>query len=237
MIPKNIYLCYKNVEILKKYSKRWSELNPEYNIFLYDNKMCYEFLLENYGKLFCDIFDYVKDGPIKADFWRVCILYKNGGFYVDLDIEPFVSFKDFIVDDIDFFTCISSYDNEINPHILGSKPNDSIMKRIIEFYILYYNNKIQYSYWKWSITNFVNNIFYNKQIFKIENKNIDDFIFKDLNIENDGIYTINNKKYQFLKEVGDTNKPCDYSYYCKYNNIVILKNRYDNYCNITHSFK
>jgi mannosyltransferase OCH1-like enzyme len=235
MIPKNIYLCYKDLEVLKKYSKRWSELNPEYNIFIYDNKMCYDFLYDNYGLLFCDIFEYIKDGPIKADFWRVCILYKNGGFYVDADIQPFISFKEFLLDDIDFFSCISAYNNEINPHVLGSKPNDFILKRIIEFYISFFNNKIQYSYWNWSITKFVNKIFYNKQIFI--NENGDDSIFKDLNIENDGVYTINNKKYQFLKEVGDTNKPCDYSYYCKYNNKIILKNRYDNYCNSTHLFK
>jgi hypothetical protein len=80
----------------------------------------------------------------------------------------------------------------------------------------------------------MNNIFYNKPIFA--NQNNSDFIFKNGRIDVDGIFEIDGKKYQFLKEIGDPTKPCDYSYYCKYMDKKILNNRYNSYSNSTHSF-
>ena len=44
---------------------------------LYDDEMIKLFLLEEYGELYKNIFDYLVHGPIKADFWRICILYKK----------------------------------------------------------------------------------------------------------------------------------------------------------------
>ena len=55
---------------------------------LYDNKMCEDFLLNNYSEEHKNIFNYIKHGPIKADFWRICIINKFGGLYVDSDIMP-----------------------------------------------------------------------------------------------------------------------------------------------------
>ena len=88
MIPKDIYMCYKDLQTIQKYSKNWKKLNPDWKIKLYDDKRCRKFLLEKCGPLYLDIFDYVIDGPIKADFWRLCILNKFGGLYIDADIEP-----------------------------------------------------------------------------------------------------------------------------------------------------
>ncbi len=104
-IPKTIYFCNKTLDKMEKYANNWKILNPDYEIKLYDNVLCKQFLLEEYGQLYVDIFDYLTDGPIKADFWRVCILYKYGGVYSDIDNEPLVPLKDFIEPDVDFVTC------------------------------------------------------------------------------------------------------------------------------------
>jgi mannosyltransferase OCH1-like enzyme len=136
MIPKVIYMCYKNLDKIKIYSKNWKNLNPEYDIKLYDDELCKTFLLDEYSQLHVDIFNFLKDGPIKADFWRVCIINKYGGLYVDADINPIVPLNKFIENDDDFVTCISSSFNEnylplqFNPHfILSNKIIDNDIKR------------------------------------------------------------------------------------------------------------
>ena len=96
MFPKVIYICNKNLDFIKHYSKNWKILNPDYEIKLYDDNLCNEFLKNEFSQLHSDIFNYIKDGPIKADFWRVCIVYKYGGLYVDADIEPLLHLKDYI---------------------------------------------------------------------------------------------------------------------------------------------
>ena len=75
-IPKVIYFCNKTLDKMKEYSNNWKRLNPEYEIRLSDNAMCEKFLLREYSLLHRDIFRFIKDGPIKADFWRICILHK-----------------------------------------------------------------------------------------------------------------------------------------------------------------
>ena len=46
MIPKIIYMCHKTLIYIEKYSINWKILNPEYEIKLYDNKMCELFFNE-----------------------------------------------------------------------------------------------------------------------------------------------------------------------------------------------
>ena len=98
-IPKIIYFCHKSKNGLKKYTDNWKKLNPEYSISLSDNQDCERFLLEEFGNLHLEIFKFIPDGPIKADFWRVCALYKYGGIYSDIDNEPILPISQFLEDE------------------------------------------------------------------------------------------------------------------------------------------
>ena len=121
MYPKVIYLCNKTIgakDILS--SNNWKKLNPEYEIKLYDDEMIQLFLLEQYGYFYKNIFDYLKDGPIKSDFWRLCILYKKGGIYSDIDNVPLVKLSDFIENDVDFVTCSTYWRFNFNPNFIIS---------------------------------------------------------------------------------------------------------------------
>jgi hypothetical protein len=137
---------------MKEFSDNWKVLNPDYEIQLYDNSMCEKFLLEEYGELYKDIFIFIKDGPIKADFWRICILYKYGGIYSDIDNEPLMPMSSFLDPTVDFMTCSSYWTYNFNPNFIGSNKNNSILKKCIEWYInKYTNEKEAYDYWGWSI--------------------------------------------------------------------------------------
>lgn len=218
-IPKSIYMCDKTLEYIQKYSKNWGKINPDYKIKLYDNQMCKKFLLEEYSQLHLNIFDFIKDGPIKADFWRCCILYKYGGVYVDADIEPLEPIN-FIPEDVDFVTCLSQYSNHLfNPHFIMAKPNDTFLKKCIDKYISFYNNNKIYTYWGWSIVTVLDSIM--ETMYKI-------------NVTKDGIYTIDDKKCLFLKEVYGKNYQDNH---CVYKSKRVLNNRYKNYDFEKHAFK
>jgi mannosyltransferase OCH1-like enzyme len=181
---------------------------------LYDDNLCQQFLLEEYSQLHLDIFNFIPDGPIKADFWRVCIINKYGGLYVDADINPIVPLKQYIEDNDDFVTCISSNLNtsdftsdRINPHFILSNKNNYILKNCIDKYIDLYNNyREDYSYWKWSIC----------KILKLP-----------IRQKKSQIILLNNQKYKFLLELDDLNT-------CVYNGEIVFYNRYEQYIN--HDF-
>jgi len=214
MIPKDIYICHKNLDDLKHYSVKWSELNPDMNIHLYDDALCVKFLSENYPPIFTEIFNFIQHGPIKSDFWRLCILYVNGGCYVDADIEPFIPLSSYISFDEYFVTCLSFFNNSYNPHFIMCEKHNKIIKRCIDEYLLYYMKKRPYSYDNWSVVHVFNKILK----FKI-------------NDNKSGEFTVMGKKMRFLKE---QNFERDGRQYCNYNGRIVLSNRYQNYKN--HNF-
>lgn len=212
---KTIFMCYRSLPEIEKYSKNWSNLNPDWTIELYDDERCKQFLLNNYGKLFVEIFEFIKDGPIKSDFWRVCILYKYGGLYVDADIEPLQPLNTYINLTDDFVTCTSSeghsrgnfkYKNNwhSNPHFIYCKYQKFfIFKYCINYYLEMYKNNLPYNYWNWSIVGIFNNLSF------FPNKKIScSFIYKKL-------------KFKLLLEHN-----CSY---CTYNKKKVFNNKYKFY--------
>lgn len=213
MIPKVIYMCHNKLKNIEVYSQNWKNLNPEYEIALYDNKLCERFLSENFSRSHCDLFRFIPDGPIKADFWRVCVIYKYGGIYADSDIEPLVPLKEYINDDVDFVTCIIRK-NLYNPHFIVSNRENKFLKLCIEKYLEYYTAKKEYSYVDYSIVSIFSSIF-----------------TYDFSCE--GIYNVENSKYQFLKNVFENGELNEHS---EYNGKRVFNNRYAIYNQETHNF-
>jgi len=212
MVRKVIYMCHKKLDKIKIYSQNWKKLNPEYNIKLYDDELCKIFLLKKYSQLHLDIFNFIPDGPIKADFWRVCVINKYGGIYVDSDIKPLIPLNKYIEKDDDFVTCISRNFNknnlefQLNPHFILSNKNNIILQNCIDKYIKLYINKEPYSYWKWSICLHMT--------------------IEGITEKKSQILFLNNQKFKFLYEKNSNE--------CEYEGIVVLNNRYNEYCN--HNF-
>lgn len=219
IIPKTIYLSYKTKNIPDYVLKNWKNLNPNYSIKLYDNNDCKQFLIENYSQKHVDVFDFLLDGPIKADYWRVCVLNTYGGVYSDIDVELLVPIDEIIEDDVTFLSC-GSFMNTMNPHFIISVKNHPILIDCINTYMNMYDNNIPYDYWKYSIT-------------EIMLKSISKYI--NFNPKQEGIlYDNGGNKYQILSEVD----PGDYKkIYCSYKSRKILNNRYNKYNHDNHSFE
>jgi hypothetical protein len=63
------------------------KLNPAYEFILFDDIDMDTFIQSNFSKDVYDCYMQLNVGAAKADFWRYCILYKNGGIYLDIDSE------------------------------------------------------------------------------------------------------------------------------------------------------
>jgi len=88
MIPRKIYQTHKSIDFVLSHSKlsgyynSWNVENYEH--IFYDDLQADEFMKEH----FTDIYDLYHNLPLpimKADLWRYCIIYKNGGIYADID--------------------------------------------------------------------------------------------------------------------------------------------------------
>lgn len=219
MIPKTIYMCDKNFAFMSVSAENWNRLNPEYQIYMYDDDMCENFLSNEFSELYREIFNHIQDGPIKADFWRICILYKYGGVYADVDVVPLVPIDDFVEKYVDLAIC-STYVTafQYSPHFLMAPRHSDILKKCIDTYITYYMNKKKYSYWGWSIVRVMSDVL------KME----------DYNKKNGIYYTDDGEKIQIIEEVRGKNH---YDAHNIYNNVRVLNTRNIDWNGFTHTYE
>jgi mannosyltransferase OCH1-like enzyme len=59
------------------------DINPEYAFYCYDDKDCLQFLSEHFPKRVRDAFEKLNPGAFKSDLFRYCLLYIQGGVYID----------------------------------------------------------------------------------------------------------------------------------------------------------
>jgi len=74
------------VELLKRQ-------NPEFKHYLYDDNECREFIKNNFEENVLNAYNSLVPGAYKADLWRLCILYINGGVYLDIKFSCVNGFK------------------------------------------------------------------------------------------------------------------------------------------------
>jgi mannosyltransferase OCH1-like enzyme len=95
-IPLNIYQTWSTLNLPPKMQETVDELklsNPEFKHYLYNDNMCRDFIKENFNKDVLYAFDKLKPGAYKADLFRYCVLYINGGVYLDIKYKCANNFK------------------------------------------------------------------------------------------------------------------------------------------------
>jgi mannosyltransferase OCH1-like enzyme len=88
-MPLNIYQTWVTKELPQKMRERVELLkkqNPKFKHYLYDDNDCREFIKNNFKSDVLNAYDSLIPGAYKADLWRLCILFINGGIYMDIKL-------------------------------------------------------------------------------------------------------------------------------------------------------
>ena len=143
VIPLNIYQTWHTKDLpplMKNAVNTIIYNNPGFNYQLFDDDDCRNFIKDNFDTNVLNAFDSLIPGAYKADLWRYCILYKNGGVYLDIKYAPFNGFrfislmeKEHWVLDID--------KNGIYNALMVCKPNNEILLKAINKVVTNVKNK------------------------------------------------------------------------------------------------
>jgi len=96
VIPLNLYLTWGTKTLPTKMQEnvdRMKKVNPEFNFYLYDDNDCRKFIKYNFPEDILTAYNTLKPGAYKADLWRLCVLYINGGIYIDIKLNCINNFK------------------------------------------------------------------------------------------------------------------------------------------------
>lgn len=135
-IPKTIYLTHYNDKVIPE--KVWLKLNSfasDYVIKYFNDEQCETFIRQYFDSKIVSIFKNLRTGAHKADLFRYCILYKFGGVYLDIKIEPFMNLTDIFDHNTNnlLYTCLS--DTHIFQGIIASYANNDIFLDLINDFL------------------------------------------------------------------------------------------------------
>lgn len=143
-------LMQKNVELLR-------ETNPEFEVIVYDGDMAREYIKANFsggddsdGLGILRVYDTLIPISFKSDLFRFCVVYKEGGVYLDIKFEPVSGFKLLsLVKNIQLWA--SETANVASTGIFMSVPGNPILRRAIEMIKYNVANRIM-GKWPSSVT-------------------------------------------------------------------------------------
>ena len=147
MIPTNIFMTWYTKDLpyhMKQNVEKIKRENPEFNVYVYDDEDCKQFLKEHFEPKVLDAYNSLVPGAYKADLWRYCILYIYGGIYIDIKLEPINGFRFRELLDKEYFVLdcpYLCYDCDINIDIKLIKEGKPLKKHFSifdSFHNLYY---------------------------------------------------------------------------------------------------
>ena len=144
IIPLNLYICWHNKDLPPFMKENVDQLiadNPEFNVQLYDDNECREFIEQNFDNSVLYAFDNLIPGAFKADLWRYCMLYVNGGIYLDIKYKCVNGFKLIALTEKEHFVKDYLIDNRIYTALMVTLPKNQILLNCINRIITNVNNK------------------------------------------------------------------------------------------------
>ena len=135
IIPKRIVQTYydNSYKSILHYNavQTFKELNPEYEYDFYDDIKCRQFIKDNFATNILDAYDILNPGAYKADLFRLCYIYINGGCYFDHKYILRMPLHKVIRSDDNNLFCKDKEPNMLFNSIIMSIKNSSAILRCI----------------------------------------------------------------------------------------------------------
>ena len=96
VIPLHVYTCWHTKvlpPLMKQNYEKLISYNPKMIFHLYDENDCREFIKTHFKPDVLDTYDSLIPNAYKSDLWRYCVLFINGGIYIDIKFECINNFR------------------------------------------------------------------------------------------------------------------------------------------------
>jgi mannosyltransferase OCH1-like enzyme len=135
VIPLKLFQTWHTKDLptdMKKAVDLVQSANPEFQHFLFDDADCRSFIEEHFDKPVVEAFDTLIPGAFKSDLWRYCVLYIQGGIYLDIKYIPVNGFKFITMTDKEYFVKERNKINCLYTGLMVCKPRNEILFKAIQ---------------------------------------------------------------------------------------------------------
>jgi mannosyltransferase OCH1-like enzyme len=133
-IPKIIHQTHEfNLLLKDRYlsSQILINMNPEYEYKFYNTSERRQYILKHFDNKVVQAYDKLNHGAFKADLFRYCVLYKEGGIYIDCKSYPYEPFRKFVLRDSTFSIFMDTTNHRPQNGFIMCTPNNTIMLNTI----------------------------------------------------------------------------------------------------------
>jgi mannosyltransferase OCH1-like enzyme len=112
IIPKKLFQTWHSKDLPTKMQETVETLkkqNPELEYFLFDDNDCIDYIQEHFETNVVDAYNKLIPGAYKADLWRYCVMYIEGGVYLDIKYQCVDGFKFIDIMDREHFVLDTPY--------------------------------------------------------------------------------------------------------------------------------
>lgn len=135
MIPNILWQTWKTKNIplsVSQINDTWNKSNPQLERKFMDDQKCSDFISKHFGEEVHKKYLNFPQSIMRADFWRIAVVYVNGGYYSDLDIEVNTNLKNLIPNiEKKEVVFIKELDNIAN-FFFGAIPKHPILKMVLD---------------------------------------------------------------------------------------------------------
>ena len=108
------------------------EFNPDYSYQFFDDIESREFIKKHFNEKYLKYYDILYPGAFKADFFRYCYLYINGGFYFDNKSILLVSLNTIINENDELILCQDHHKLGYYNAVMMSIPKHKIFMKLLD---------------------------------------------------------------------------------------------------------
>jgi hypothetical protein len=146
-IPKQVVLTgplptFKDIFHLRRSANlfSWLGLSQDLYVRYFNDSHCRAYIERNYDAELTSYFDSEKFGSFRGDICRTAILAREGGFYIDLDMQLRVPLTQ-IVDDATTFMTARSYISGALNALIATTPENPVMSATLSHIRKWYRNE------------------------------------------------------------------------------------------------
>jgi hypothetical protein len=133
IIPLHLYTCWHTKDLpplMKNNFEFLKESNPKITFHLFDEEDCINFIKNNFDLSVLNAYNSLIPCSYKSDLWRFCVLYINGGIYMDIKYRCVNGFKFISLTEKEYFVRDSNV-NDVYTALIVSLPKNNIILNCI----------------------------------------------------------------------------------------------------------
>jgi len=144
LIPKLVWQTYKTVDppaAATSCMSSWKKYNQGHKFIYMGDVLCEKFIEQYFERDFFEMYMSLPVGVMKADVWRVAVVYVFGGIYADLDTECRAPIEEWIGSSSKLVAAVENQTGALGNFVFAATPRHPALYNVLKTFLELFNSE------------------------------------------------------------------------------------------------